>query len=418
MFELEQQEYASEGIKVKVVEFSSNQEVLSLIEDKKTGIFSMLDDECFLPKGTDLKLSSRMHAALEKNPRYSSTPSQRIVNEFSIAHYAGLVTYSMNSFVEKNKDEVPKGAAGILLKSRVELLRVLFAPVNGSTQSAMRHTTGPTVCMQFKGQLALLLEKIAITHPHYVRCIKPNDENRPSFFDRVRTSEQLNYGGVIEAVHVSRSGLPFRMTHTSFYNRYYCIANPFHALYKALPRSVARLSTAATPEDASKLNLMCQNLLFTLWDDDSLPQKGLSDTAVKLNNRVLKHMSQWKGKESTFALSKDAVELGKTKVFMKKEPYELFESRLARLLYVNASLIQSMMRTIFAKTKYKKQIAAVRFLVKALRKSMRIFRLKKKIEKRRILKKVVSDAKIVGENRARDAFRTQLANYWKVKAKI
>lgn len=42
--------------------------------------------------------------------------------------------------------------------------------------------------------------KIHQTRPHYIRCLKPNDQNVPDALDRARLTEQLRYGGVLEAV--------------------------------------------------------------------------------------------------------------------------------------------------------------------------------------------------------------------------
>lgn len=51
------------------------------------------------------------------------------------------------------------------------------------------------------------------TRPHYIRCIKPNDNAEPDEVSRVRVMEQLRYGGVLEAVRVARSGYPVRLPH-------------------------------------------------------------------------------------------------------------------------------------------------------------------------------------------------------------
>ncbi|KAH8045576.1 hypothetical protein JL722_14157 [Aureococcus anophagefferens] len=52
------------------------------------------------------------------------------------------------------------------------------------------------------------MRAVSATKPHYVRCLKPNDDNVPDAFWRVRVAEQLRYGGVLEAVRVARSGFP------------------------------------------------------------------------------------------------------------------------------------------------------------------------------------------------------------------
>ena len=37
------------------------------------------------------------------------------------------------------------------------------------------HTGGITICSKFNQNLATLSKNLAATHPHYIRCIKPND---------------------------------------------------------------------------------------------------------------------------------------------------------------------------------------------------------------------------------------------------
>ena len=37
------------------------------------------------------------------------------------------------------------------------------------------------------------------TETHYIRCIKPNDENIPNCLNKKRILEQLKYSGVLQA---------------------------------------------------------------------------------------------------------------------------------------------------------------------------------------------------------------------------
>lgn len=53
VFKAEQAEYEYEGIEWYNIEFPDNQEALDLIEDRLIGIFSVLDEQCKLPKCTD-----------------------------------------------------------------------------------------------------------------------------------------------------------------------------------------------------------------------------------------------------------------------------------------------------------------------------------------------------------------------------
>lgn len=53
-----------------------------------------------------------------------------------------------------------------------------------------------------KESLASLMSTIEKTTPHYVRCIKPNPQKKPSMFVKPQVLHQLRCGGVLESVHV------------------------------------------------------------------------------------------------------------------------------------------------------------------------------------------------------------------------
>uniref|UniRef100_A0A0M3IDG9 Myosin motor domain-containing protein n=1 Tax=Ascaris lumbricoides TaxID=6252 RepID=A0A0M3IDG9_ASCLU len=48
------------------------------------------------------------------------------------------------------------------------------------------------------------------TRPHYVRCIKPNDEKLSFTFEPKRAIQQLRACGVLETVRISAAGYPSR----------------------------------------------------------------------------------------------------------------------------------------------------------------------------------------------------------------
>ena len=58
------------------------------------------------------------------------------------------------------------------------------------------------------------------TEPHYIRCIKPTDLNKPNLFDRGRVNDQLKYSGVLEAIKVARAGYPVRFKKELFKIKY------------------------------------------------------------------------------------------------------------------------------------------------------------------------------------------------------
>jgi len=48
------------------------------------------------------------------------------------------------------------------------------------------------------------------TTPHYIRCIKPNDEKKAFVFDPLRAVQQLRACGVLETIRISAAGFPSR----------------------------------------------------------------------------------------------------------------------------------------------------------------------------------------------------------------
>ena len=82
-----------------------------------------------------------------------------------------------------------------------------------------------SVGAKFSEQLKDLRSRINATAPHYIRCLKPNDELLPDEFDPKQIVEQLRYSGVLEAVRVSRAGYPTRYLHGQFMSRYYMLGD-------------------------------------------------------------------------------------------------------------------------------------------------------------------------------------------------
>nr|GMC70171.1 myosin-2-like isoform X2 [Ipomoea batatas] len=64
------------------------------------------------------------------------------------------------------------------------------------------------------------MRQLDTTTPHFICCIKPNNKQLPGVFEKELVLQQLRYVGVFEAVRISRSGYPTKMTHQCFSDRY------------------------------------------------------------------------------------------------------------------------------------------------------------------------------------------------------
>ncbi|KAM9635414.1 unconventional myosin-Vc isoform 3-T3 [Trichechus inunguis] len=233
VFKLEQEEYMKENIPWTLIDFYDNQPVIDLIE-AKMGILDLLDEECSLPHGTDENWLQKLYNnfvdknTLFEKPRMSNT-------SFIIQHFADKVEYKCEGFLEKNRDTVYDTLVEILRTSKFHLLANFFQenPVPSSlfgstiTVKSAKQVIKPnnkhfrtTVGNKFRRSLYLLMETLNMTTPHYVRCIKPNDEKLSFEFNAKRIVQQLRACGVLETIRINAQSYPSRWTYIEFYSRY------------------------------------------------------------------------------------------------------------------------------------------------------------------------------------------------------
>ncbi|XP_078127803.1 unconventional myosin-Vb isoform X1 [Sander vitreus] len=268
VFKLEQAEYIKEQIPWTLIDFYDNQPCIDLIE-ARLGILDLLDEECKVPKGTDQNWAQKLYkqnssSAHFQKPRMSNT-------SFIIIHFADKVEYQCEGFLEKNRDTVYEEQINILKASQFQLVADLFheksdtAPPPKSSRVNVRSAKPTpktpnkehrkTVGHQFRSSLQLLMETLNATTPHYVRCIKPNDNKEAFSFDSRRAVQQLRACGVLETIRISAAGYPSRWTYPDFFNRY---------------RVLLKKSDMTTADK----KLVCRNLLETLIKEADMFQFG------------------------------------------------------------------------------------------------------------------------------------------------
>lgn len=71
----------------------------------------------------------------------------------------------------------------------------------------------------FQYSLMDLLSKMVAGQPHFVRCIKPNNDRQAHNFDREKVLIQLRYTGVLETAKIRRQGYSHRITFANFIQR-------------------------------------------------------------------------------------------------------------------------------------------------------------------------------------------------------
>lgn len=237
MFTLEQEEYAREGIQWDYVNFGLDlQPTIELIETTQpVGILSLLDEECIMPKATDLTFTEKVQnlwevskgaSAANRHPGSTKFKATRFGAGFVIKHYAGDVEYRIQGWLEKNKDPINDAVARLLATSEIPSIAGLFAEYAEDTSASVgvvkkvKRGAFRTVGQRHKEQLGQLMQQLNSTQPHFVRCIVPNPGKQPGKFDVNLVLDQLRCNGVLEGIRIARLGYPNRHSFAEFRQRY------------------------------------------------------------------------------------------------------------------------------------------------------------------------------------------------------
>ncbi|XP_077813308.1 myosin-IIIb [Macaca mulatta] len=275
VFALEQMEYQNEGIDAIPVEYEDNRPLLDMFLQKPLGLLALLDEESRFPQATDQTLVDKFEDNLRC--KYFWRP-KGVELCFGIQHYAGKVLYDASGVLEKNRDTLPADVVVVLRTSENKLLQQLFSipltktgnlaqtraritvasrslPPHFSagkakvdTLEVIRHpeeTTNmkrQTVASYFRYSLMDLLSKMVVGQPHFVRCIKPNDDREALQFSRERVLAQLRSTGILETVSIRRQGYSHRILFEEFVKR------SDHHLWECILVNVALLWPSLCPK--------------------------------------------------------------------------------------------------------------------------------------------------------------------------
>ncbi len=238
IFKMELTLYEAEGIHIASSSFVDNQPTLDMLELPRTGSFSMLDEECVVPRGSDdgfLSKTFKIH--LEKNNEHPNMIKPKAkdciehMKNFGVLHYAGPVFYNVTGWLEKNRDSLHDDIVQCLRTSSMPMLKNMFpeeAPASsgggarrGSVASGGKKKT---LGGQFKNQLNELIATLNSTFPHFVRCMKSNDLKKGNIFTSSRMQDQLRYAGLVEVCRIRKLGYPVRLLFDEFFKRFKCCA--------------------------------------------------------------------------------------------------------------------------------------------------------------------------------------------------
>ena len=305
IFKLEQEIYTSEGINWATIEFVDNQPCLDLVSKKPVGILHILDEECTFPKSSDASFLEKLHKNhATKDQKFYEKP-KLAKTSFIITHYAGKVSYEVESFLEKNRDRLREDLHTLLESCGFAFVKTIIS-VTDKDKPDPKQSKNPkptTAGNKFHESLTALVAVLTSCNPYFVRCVKPNPQQVAAAFDDDLVEDQLRYSGLLETVRIRKLGYPVRMPFDAFCQRY------------GVMNRAKRLPSSAPAEE---LRAAAERLL-----------KSFQSVAA----------TQW--------------QIGKTRVFLKEATEVALEKQRVTFLTKYATKIQRLARVFLARRKRK-----------------------------------------------------------------
>ncbi|XP_068197135.1 unconventional myosin-IXb [Antennarius striatus] len=123
----------------------------------------------------------------------------------------------------------------------------------------------PAISTQIQVSLRKLIEKLSKAEPFFIFCFRSNSEKKPMYFDEELVLQQVRYTGLLQMVHIQKSGYSAKYTFEEFIKKYRLL----------LPRGAT-----GTPEHISQL-------LERMGMDNTTFQIGKSQVFLKEKARQL-----------------------------------------------------------------------------------------------------------------------------------
>lgn len=190
------------------------------------------------------------------------------------------------------------------------------------------------------------------TEPHYVRCIKPNDEKKAFSFTTPRVIQQLRACGVLETVRISAAGYPSRWTYDGFLDRY-------------------ALTLRSTELDRRDVRAGCRSVLDRLIQDPDKFQFGKTKIFFRAGqvaylekvraDRLRTAMTAIQACVRRWLAERRFQRLRRATIVLQKHTRGLLARRLAERLRQTAAalVLQTALRRTLAQRRYRRTRAAV-----------------------------------------------------------
>ncbi|KAL3276527.1 hypothetical protein HHI36_011904 [Cryptolaemus montrouzieri] len=214
----EQEEIVREGLEWTRVEYFNNIVICQLLENESHGVLTLLDEPNIL---TDSMYLTRVEQCCAGHSHCLTSDSSLPLDSFQIRHFAGVVTYKVHDFVEKNTDYLPREISRAMFRCDHALMPHLFPEGNPKRCNIKRPLSKSA---QLRVALNSLLKGLTSRQIHYIRCLKPNELKVPRKFEVGLVQHQVRYLNLVATVQVWRAGYCYKLSYPQFLCRYKMIS--------------------------------------------------------------------------------------------------------------------------------------------------------------------------------------------------
>ena len=217
----------------------------------------MLDVECSV-RGFPDTYVQKVKVQHKENKKLFEPKHCDAHRTFGIHHYAGQVVYDTSDFLDTNRDVIADDLVSIFARSscqfgfathlfgneiKAQLPRGALFRISPTSHPEMLNNGNidepvSTLTQDFHTRLDNLLRTLVHAKPHFVRCLRPNEHESLTEFDRAHVAQQVRSLQVLETVNLMAKGFPHRMRFKAFNSRYRMLANPASSLTRLDEKAV------------------------------------------------------------------------------------------------------------------------------------------------------------------------------------
>ena len=158
----------------------------------------------------------------------------------------GFIPYNMLLILDTNRDVIPDDLVSVFHKQSCKFgfathlfgteIKALYSEdtiprgvtfrISPTSYSELLNGDEPvsTLTQDFHTRLDNLLRTLVHAKPHFIRCIRPNETESNTEFNRTQVRQQVRSLQVLETVNLMAGGFPHRMRFKNFNARYKILA--------------------------------------------------------------------------------------------------------------------------------------------------------------------------------------------------